>query len=77
MMKRIPVLALAALVFVPAVLSAQRFGVAGRAGTIGVGVDGAVGLADRLVIRGGIGLLPLEVDPTSLWDLGEGVSATL
>ena len=77
MMKRIPVLALAALVFVPAVLSAQRFGVAGRAGTIGVGVEGAVGLADRLVIRGGIGLLPLEVDPTSLWDLGEGVSATL
>jgi hypothetical protein len=76
-MKHIPVVALAALILAPLSLSAQQLGIAARAGTIGVGVEGAVGLADRLVIRGGIGFLPLEVDPTSLWDLGEGISTTL
>ena len=76
-MKCVPVLGLAALILVPTGLSAQRLGVAARAGTIGVGVEGSVELADRLVVRGGIGLLPFEVDPASLWDLGEGISATL
>ncbi len=76
-MKYAPVVVLAVLILVPPGLSAQRLGIAARAGTIGVGAEGALGLADRLVIRGGIGFLPVEIDPTSLWDLGEGISATL
>lgn len=54
---------LAVTVAGPAALSAQ-FGVAGRVGTLGIGVEGAVGLSDRIVIRGGVGLSTLEASTT-------------
>jgi hypothetical protein len=58
-------LALAAVALtVPAGLSAQGFGIAARAGTIGLGAEAAVGLTDAFVIRGGIGLMPLEPSAT-------------
>lgn len=45
---------------VPAVVSAQGLGIAARAGTLGVGAEIALGLTDAFVIRGGLGLTPLE-----------------
>lgn len=44
--------------------SAQAIGVAARAGTFGLGGEAALGLGNRLVVRGGLGLMPLEVDAT-------------
>lgn len=77
MKKSLLALSTAALLALPLSLSAQGFGVAGRAGTLGIGAEGALGLSDNLVIRGGIGLMPLELDPTSFWDPGTDVDATL
>ena len=77
MKKSLYVLAAAALLTVPGALGAQGFGIAARAGSIGVGAEGAVGLTDAFVVRGGIGLMPLEIDPTSFWDPGTDVDATL
>lgn len=59
-------LALAAVVAltVPAGITAQGFGVAARAGTIGLGAEAALGITDALVIRGGLGLMPLEPSAT-------------
>ncbi len=71
------VLTTAALLGVPGALSAQGFGVAARAGTLGIGAEGALGLTDAFVIRGGIGLLPVELKNPSFWEPGEGVDATL
>ncbi len=48
------------LLAVPGVAAAQGFGVAARVGTLGAGAEAAMGLSNRLVIRGGIGLLPLK-----------------
>lgn len=53
----------AGMVAGPVALSAQ-FGVAGRVGTLGIGVEGAVGLSDRIVIRGGVGLSTIEASTT-------------
>ncbi len=39
---------------------AQRLGIGGRVGTLGVGPEVAVGLGERVVVRGGMGLMPLE-----------------
>lgn len=44
--------------------SGQAIGVAARAGTLGLGAEAALGLGNRLVVRGGLGLMPLEVDGT-------------
>ncbi len=44
--------------------SAQGFGIAGRAGTVGIGVEGALGLSPNLVVRGGLALMPFEFDAT-------------
>lgn len=77
MKKRLLAVAAAALVVLPGALDAQGIGFAGRIGTLGIGAEGAVGLSDALVIRGGIGLMPLELDPTSFWDPGTDVDATL
>jgi len=77
MKKSLFVLLTAALVALPGALSAQGFGVAARAGTLGIGAEGALGLTDAFVVRGGIGLMPLELDPTSFWDPGTDVDATL
>jgi hypothetical protein len=77
MRKSLFALAVAAFVALPGVVAAQGFGVAGRAGTLGIGAEGALGLGDAIVIRGGIGLMPFEIDPTSFWDVGTDVEATL
>ncbi len=44
----------------PHTLSAQGLAFAGRGGTLGLGVEAAVGLGERLAVRGGVGLLPFE-----------------
>ena len=49
---------------VPHSVAGQAFGVAARAGTLGIGAEGALGVGNRLVVRGGLGLLPIEVDGT-------------
>lgn len=46
-------------------LSAQGIAVSGRIGTLGIGVDGALALGDRLAIRAGANLQPYE--PTEEW----------
>lgn len=43
---------------------AGQLGIAARAGTIGIGGEAALALSDRLVLRGGIGLMPFEVSTT-------------
>lgn len=77
MKKTLLVLTAAALVALPGALSAQGIGIAGRAGTLGVGAEGALGLTDNLVIRGGLGLMPLELKNPSFWEPGADVDATL
>ncbi len=52
------VLALAASL--PANARAQGIGIAGRVGTLGVGAEAAVALGERFVVRGGMGLMPVE-----------------
>ncbi len=44
--------------------AAQGFGVAARAGLVGIGLEGAVSLAPRVQARAGFGILPFEPDPT-------------
>ena len=59
---------LAAMIVASCVLAqpvtGQAIGVAARAGTLGLGAEAALGLGDRLVVRGGLGLMPLEIDGT-------------
>lgn len=62
MKKTVLALAAVALLALPGVAEAQ-FGIAGRAGTLGVGGEAALGLGD-IVIRGGIGLVPFEPTTT-------------
>lgn len=76
MKKTVLALAAAAALVLPGTAQAQ-LGVAGRAGTLGLGGEAALGLGSSLVIRGGLGLMPLEVDATSFWDVGNDVEATL
>ena len=57
-------LSTALLLIAPAAVSAQGFGIAGRAGTLGVGGELALGLTDAFVIRGGLGLMPFEPSAT-------------
>jgi len=54
---------LAAVVAGPEASSAQ-LGVGGRVGTLGAGVEGAIGLSDRIVFRGGVGLSTLKANTT-------------
>jgi hypothetical protein len=77
MKKGLLVLTGAALLALPVSLSAQGFGVAGRAGTLGLGAEAALGLSDLVVVRGGLGLFPIETDATRFWDVGDDVDATL
>lgn len=60
MRKSILTLSTALFLAVPAAVSAQGLGIAARAGTLGVGAEIALGLTDAFVIRGGLGLTPLE-----------------
>jgi len=64
MRKSLLALSTAAIVALPGALTAQGFGVAARAGTLGLGAEAAVGLSDALVLRGGLGLMPLEPSAT-------------
>jgi len=63
MSKRSVVLA-AAVLLLPGSASGQSLGAAVHAGTLGLGAEAALGLGGVVVIRGGAGLLPLEVDGT-------------
>lgn len=66
MKKLLLTLSAALLLAVPAAVTAQGFGIAVRAGTLGVGPEVALGLTDAFVIRGGIGLMRFE--PTATID---------
>lgn len=58
-------------------LAEAQIGIAARAGTLGIGGEVALDLGDALVLRGGLGLMPFEVDASSFWDPGNGVSVKL
>jgi hypothetical protein len=77
MKKRVLGLGVAALIAVPVTLSAQALGVGVRAGTLGFGAEGALGLGETVAVRGGIGLFPIETDATKFWDIGADVNAKL
>jgi hypothetical protein len=66
MRKSILTLSTVLLLVVPSTVEAQRFGVAGRVGTLGLGGEVALGLTDRLVVRGGLGFMQFE--PTATVD---------
>lgn len=77
MKKHLFTFALAASIVLPTALSAQGFGIAARAGTLGLGAEAALALSPSFALRGGIGLMPLEMDATSFWDVGDDVQADL
>lgn len=60
MRDRVLIIAAVCAVLAPGQVLAQGIGVGVRAGTLGIGAEGAVGLSSRLVARGGIGLMPWE-----------------
>lgn len=64
MRKTATFLVAALLAAAPTTLSAQGFAVGARAGTLGIGAEGAVSLGSRLALRGGLGLLPFEPSTT-------------
>lgn len=65
MTRIVPVSALLALTLAlsPPSVSGQ-LGVAARAGTLGIGAEAAIGLSERLVVRGGFGLTTFDVSTT-------------
>lgn len=77
MKKRVFAVGVAALIALPVTLSAQALGVGVRAGTLGFGAEGALGLGEMVAVRGGIGLFPIETDATKFWDIGADVDAKL
>lgn len=77
MKKRVFALGAAALIALPVTLSAQALGVGVRAGTLGFGAEGALGLGERVALRGGVGLFPIETDASKFWDIGADVDAKL
>ena len=58
------VLALVVSAGLPHRAEAQRLGIGGRVGLLGVGPEVAIGLGERVVVRGGMGLMPLEPSMT-------------
>jgi hypothetical protein len=60
MRDRVLIIAAVSAFLAPGQVLAQGVGLGVRAGTLGVGAEGAVGLNNRLVVRGGIGLMPWE-----------------
>lgn len=67
----------AALMTLPATLAAQGIGIAARVGTLGLGGEVALGLSSHLAIRGGMGVTPLSINPSSFWDPGQNVDTKL
>ncbi|HET9948341.1 MAG TPA: hypothetical protein VFQ22_05445 [Longimicrobiales bacterium] len=61
-------LPLAALALVPAAAQAQGFGISGRVGTLGAGLEVAAAVGERLVLRGGAGFWPDFVQPQATFD---------
>jgi hypothetical protein len=49
---------------VPVSAAAQSLGIGARVGTLGLGGEAAVGLTDRIVVRGGMGFTPFEPSAT-------------
>lgn len=45
-------------------MATAQLGIAARAGTLGIGGEVALGLSDRVVVRGGMGVTTLEVSTT-------------
>ena len=62
-MKHRLILAVAAFLAVPSVAESQ-LGLAARAGTLGVGGEAAIGVSERLVLRGGLGFSTLNPSTT-------------
>lgn len=62
MRKRVTVLALLVPFILPVALAAQGFGIGVKAGTLGVGLEGALALGGKVNLRVGGGMLPY--DPT-------------
>jgi len=77
MKKSLLALSAVALILTPAAVEAQGFAIAGRAGTLGIGAEAAVGLGKNAALRGGIGLLPIERDASSFWDIGNDVDVKI
>jgi hypothetical protein len=64
MKKGAPLVLLAVCAMCPASSAAQVLGLGARAGTLGFGGEAALALSDRLVVRGGMGLMPFDVGAT-------------
>jgi hypothetical protein len=64
MKKRAFLLLVAACATLHAPSAAQGIGIGARIGTLGLGGEAAIGLGDRLVLRGGVGLMPIEPSAT-------------
>lgn len=64
MRKHVLALVVAVCGLPPAAATAQGLGVGARGGTLGLGGELAIGLTDRFVVRGGIGLSPFEPNAT-------------
>lgn len=60
MRDRVLIIAALSALLAPGQALAQGVGLGVRAGTLGIGAEGAVGLTGNLVVRGGIGLMPWE-----------------
>lgn len=63
MRKYVLALAALALIAVPTTTAAQ-IGIGGRIGTLGLGAEIGLEVSESLVLRGGMGFMPLEVDQT-------------
>ncbi len=57
-------LLLSALLLVPAGLAAQGIAIGARVGTLGAGGELALGISESLVLRGGVGVVPLDYTGT-------------
>lgn len=57
---RAVVLALTVSATLAGTAEAQRLGIGARVGTLGLGAEAAIGMSDRVVVRGGVGITPLE-----------------
>ncbi len=77
MKKSILALAAAVSMAFPATVTAQGIGLGARVGTLGIGAEAAVGLSTHLAVRGGVGVTPLTIDPSSFWSPGQQVDAEL
>lgn len=64
MRKHVLTLVVTAWVLSPAAARAQGLGLAARAGTLGLGAEAAVGVTDRIVLRGGFGVNPFDPSAT-------------